>query len=98
MRRGAVVITMADLVDAELLELAIDNVRTLVAGTFLEGAPIVPFSSVTGQGKDELLAVIATFPDTARSTRGPVPVAGRSGVRAVRVRLRRHRHHLVRRP
>lgn len=70
-RRGAVVITMADLVDAELLELAIDDVRTLVAGTFLEGAPIVPFSSVTGQGKDELLAVIATFPDTTRSTEGP---------------------------
>ncbi|MEQ1506712.1 MAG: selenocysteine-specific translation elongation factor, partial [Myxococcota bacterium] len=65
-RTGAVVLTMADLVDDELLELAEDDVRSLCAGTFLAGAPIVPFSSVTGRGKDALLAVIAGFPEASR--------------------------------
>lgn len=70
-RHGAVVVTMADLVDEELLALAIDDLRSTVAGSFLDGAPIVPFSSVTGQGRSELLAAIAEFPDTTRSSGGP---------------------------
>ncbi len=68
--QGAVVLTMADLVDAELLALAREDASALVRGTFLEGRPIVPYSSVTGAGRDELLAVIASFGQKPRPTDG----------------------------
>ncbi|MEW6742430.1 MAG: selenocysteine-specific translation elongation factor [Planctomycetota bacterium] len=54
-RRGLIVVTKRDLVEAEMLELAVEDVRHLVRGTFLEGAPILPVSSVTGEGYDELV-------------------------------------------
>lgn len=53
-RRGLVVISKIDLVDDELLALAIDETKSAVAGTSLDGAPIVCVSSRTGQGIDEL--------------------------------------------
>jgi selenocysteine-specific elongation factor len=62
---GAVVLTKADAVDAETLELATLDVRELVAGSFLDGAPIVPVSAVTGHGLDALRAVLAAL---ARAT------------------------------
>ena len=55
---GLVVLTKVDLVDAEMLELAREDVTSLVAGTFLEGAPVVPVSSVSGLGLDVLAAII----------------------------------------
>lgn len=57
--RGIVVLTKADLVDAEWLELVRGEVEEEVAGTFLAGAPVLAVSSVTGQGLDELRAAIA---------------------------------------
>ncbi len=53
-RQGLVVITKTDLVDAEWLELVHADVEGLVAGTFLEGAPVMEVSSVTGNGIPEL--------------------------------------------
>src|ERR671931_561635 len=47
---GVVALTKADLVDAEGLELARLDVRELVAGSFLDDAPLVPVSSRTGAG------------------------------------------------
>ena len=41
-RAGLVVLTKADLVEPDWLELVKDDVAGLVRGTFLEGAPIVP--------------------------------------------------------
>lgn len=52
--KGIVVLTKADLVDEEWLELVLLDVRERVQGTFLEHAPIIPVSSVTGVGLDEL--------------------------------------------
>ncbi len=51
---GVVALTKADLVDGETLQLAALEVRQRLAGTALAGAPIVPCSSVTGAGLDEL--------------------------------------------
>src|SRR6516164_1758047 len=51
---GLVAVTKTDLVDADTLELARLEIRELVAGSFLEGAPLVAVSSRTGQGLDEL--------------------------------------------
>lgn len=51
---GIIALTKKDLVDQELAEVAAEETRDLVKGSFLEGAPIVPVSSVTGEGLDEL--------------------------------------------
>ena len=53
-RNGLVVITKKDLVEAEMLPLVEDEARALVAGSFLEGAPLVTVSSKTGDGLEEL--------------------------------------------
>ena len=53
-RAGLVVLTKADAVDEELLELVRLETSELVAGSFLEGAPVVAASARTGQGLEEL--------------------------------------------
>jgi selenocysteine-specific elongation factor len=56
--RGVVALTKTDLVDEDLRELAALETRELVAGSFLEGAPVVEVSSRTGAGVEELKAVL----------------------------------------
>ncbi len=56
MKVGAVAVTKIDLVDADMRELVVEDVRGLLAGTFLEGAPLFPVSSTTGEGIPELRA------------------------------------------
>ncbi len=46
-KSGLIVITKADLVESDWLELMKDEVKNFVRGTFLEGAPVVPVSSRT---------------------------------------------------
>jgi len=58
-RRGIVVLTKADLVDADILELARLEAEEFVRGSFLEGAPVVAVSAATGAGLDELRAELA---------------------------------------
>ena len=53
-RAGLVVLTKSDAVDEELLELVRLETAELVAGSFLEGAPVVAVSARTGQGMEEL--------------------------------------------
>jgi selenocysteine-specific elongation factor len=55
---GLVALTKSDLVDRDILELVRLEVDELVAGSFLEGKPIVPVSSTTGAGLDDLRAAI----------------------------------------
>jgi len=55
---GVVVITKIDLVDKDWLELVVEEVKKFLKGSFLEKAPILFFSSVTQQGKDELLRIL----------------------------------------
>jgi len=62
---GVVALTKADLADSDMLELARLEVRELVAGSFLDGAPVVPVSAKTGDGFDALRAALA---DVSRST------------------------------
>ena len=57
-KAGLIALTKADLVEADWLELVREDVAGAVRGTFLEGAPIVPVSSKTGQGLDELRAAL----------------------------------------
>ncbi|MBO0859176.1 MAG: selenocysteine-specific translation elongation factor [Chloracidobacterium sp.] len=53
-KSGLVAITKTDLVDEELLQLVEAEVADFVAGSFLEGAPVLRVSSRTGAGVDEL--------------------------------------------
>ncbi len=62
-----IALTKADLVDADTLELADMEVRELVAGSVLDGAPIVAVSAKTGQGLDQLRAALIAV---SRLTRG----------------------------
>ena len=55
-KSGLVALTKSDLVDSELLELAHAEVEDFVRGSFLEDAPIIPVSSRTGAGIEELKA------------------------------------------
>ena len=64
---GFVALTKSDLADADTLELARLEVRELVAGSFLEGAPIVPVSARTGDG---LGAFRETLAEMSRAARG----------------------------
>lgn len=69
--RGLVVVTMADLVDEELLELAFADIEDTVAGTFLEDAPMVASSAPQGRGRDEILGLIAGFDELEPDLDGP---------------------------
>jgi selenocysteine-specific elongation factor len=55
---GVVAITKSDLVDRDILELVRLEIEELVAGSFLEGKPIIPVSSTTLAGLDDLRAAI----------------------------------------
>lgn len=53
-KKGLVAITKIDQVENEWLELVIEDTREKLGGTFLEGKPIVPVSSLEKDGIDRL--------------------------------------------
>jgi selenocysteine-specific elongation factor len=59
-KKGLVVLTKTDLVeDVEWVEMVREDVADFLKGTFLEGAPILPVSAVTGEGLDDLRKALA---------------------------------------
>ena len=76
--QGIVVLTKSDLVDDETLELVRLEVRELVAGSFLERAPVIAVSARTGAGLDDLRAALraastrVTRPRDGGATRLPI--------------------------
>ncbi len=72
-RTGVVAITKRDLVDRDIIELVRLEIEELVAGSFLAGKPVVPVSSITGAGLDDLrkaiLASVAEIDDRDATTR-----------------------------
>ena len=57
--RGITVLTKSDLVDPDTLEVVRLEIEDFLRGSFLEGAPIVPVSSLTRAGIDDLKQAIA---------------------------------------
>lgn len=55
---GMVVISKKDLVDNDTLSMCIEEIKELVKGTFLENSKILPVSSTTGEGIEELKNII----------------------------------------
>jgi selenocysteine-specific elongation factor len=72
---GIIAMTHADCVEDELAELAVEEVREAVSGSFLEDAPIVLTSATTGQGVSELEAALEALPQQNRDTVGPYRLA-----------------------
>ena len=66
-RQGLVVVTKTDLVDQDWLDLVEEDILKFLRGTFLEHAPLVRFSAVTGQGRDDLLATLSRLSQTVGS-------------------------------
>ena len=57
-QHGFVVLTKIDMVDEEWLELAQEDVAEFTQGTFLEDQPVVPVSSVTGDGIKDFVRIL----------------------------------------
>jgi selenocysteine-specific elongation factor len=66
-KAGLIALTKCDATDPELIEIARMDVRELVAGSFLDGAPIVNVSSRTGDGLDALERALAAIAPRART-------------------------------
>ena len=62
---GLVALTKSDMVEPDWLPLVQEEVREFVAGTFLETAPIIPVSSKTGAGLEDLKAELARLAEGA---------------------------------
>ncbi|MEN8149398.1 MAG: selenocysteine-specific translation elongation factor [Planctomycetota bacterium] len=62
--RGLVAVTKIDMVDEELRDLVVEEVGEFLEGTFLEGAPVCPVSSVTGEGFEALWLALTDCVDS----------------------------------
>ena len=72
-RHGLVALTRRDLADEDLIALSREDVKGAVQGTFLENAPVVPVSAVTGEGMDALRAQLAELPQLVRHRDANLP-------------------------
>ena len=68
--KGIVALTKADLADDDLRAQRIEEIRSLLAPTGLAGVPIMPVSSLTGEGIGELLAALARHGAARRTVQG----------------------------
>jgi selenocysteine-specific elongation factor len=72
LKNGILVLSKADLVEPDWLDIVEEEVREQVAGTFLENAPCCRVSAVTGDGLPELM-------ETIRDQLSRVPLRDSSG-------------------
>ncbi|MCP3873966.1 MAG: selenocysteine-specific translation elongation factor [Desulfobacteraceae bacterium] len=61
---GMVALTKIDMVDEDLLELALEDINDFIQGTFLEDKPIIPVSSATNEGIDDFVKTLETICST----------------------------------
>jgi selenocysteine-specific elongation factor len=69
-RKGFIALTKVDMVDGEWLKLVCEDIREFLRGTFLEDAPVLPVSSLTGSGFSELIDAIAKIADEVKEEAG----------------------------
>jgi selenocysteine-specific elongation factor len=77
-KKGLVALTKFDMVDNDLIGMIKEEIQEYLAGGFLAGAPIIPVSSKTGYGLEELRSALAELATTIpeKEVKGPfrVPV------------------------
>jgi selenocysteine-specific elongation factor len=83
---GGIVMTKTDLVEPDWLELVVEDVAESVAGTFLEGAPVMSYSALQPESVDDVRQGIAALLDAAEA-RGAL--AGRSQDRPFKLSIDR---------
>jgi selenocysteine-specific elongation factor len=64
-KNGIIVLTKCDMADSEWLEAVMEDTRENVKGSFLENAPMLPVSSYTGEGIEELKRAIVNMVETS---------------------------------
>lgn len=57
-RHGLVAVTKSDMVDEDWLRMTVEDIKEFLKGSFLEGAPVIPVSSVTGKGIKDVISSI----------------------------------------
>lgn len=62
-KNGFIVLTKADMVENEWLEMVKEEVIEEVKGTFLENSPVIPVSSVTKEGIEDVILLIQDISD-----------------------------------
>ncbi len=86
LKHGIIALTKADLVDTDMVELVRMEVEEMVAGSFLEAAPMHAVSSVSGAGLPELRAEIARMGKlSGGSTRTAMGASTKGGAPAFRL-------------
>ena len=68
---GVIALTKIDMADPDLLEIVQAEVKALVEGTFLQDAEMVPCSSLTGEGVEEVRLALARCLEALPSPRRP---------------------------
>jgi selenocysteine-specific elongation factor len=61
--KGAVILTKTDLVDSEFLDLVIEEINGMTKGSFLENCPLIKFSAISGEGREEILNLLGNIKD-----------------------------------
>lgn len=57
-KKGIIVLSKKDLADDELILLQKEEIQKMIAGTFLEDAPMIPVSALTGVGLNEFIVIL----------------------------------------
>lgn len=66
-KKGIIALTKADLVDDEWIEMMKEDVKKRFKGTFLEDSPIIPVSSKTKMGIDNLVSILEEYTEEVES-------------------------------
>jgi len=67
--KGLVALNKIDLVEPDWLEMVKGDIRELLKGTFLDGAPIIPVNALSGQGISELKREISEIAQSVSERR-----------------------------
>lgn len=57
-QQGIIILTKKDMVEPDWLEMVQEEIREFCEGSFLEEAPIIPISSITGEGMDDVRSTV----------------------------------------
>ncbi len=72
-QRGVIALTKTDLVEKDWLDMVQMDIEEEVMGTFLEGAPVVPVSAVTGEGIESLKEALYTLLSQSQPKEETIP-------------------------